>query len=205
MRTRSKVLLWIAGLAATATGVFAIVLSHDAACATASAQAASDATTKAIRARCYGGTGVLTIEQVPMPAPADGELLVRVHAAGVNPLDWHYLHGKPYVMRMSSGFSRPISSAVGVDFSGTVEAVGSAVREFKPGDAVFGAGNGAFAEYVVVREAGSVVRKPENISFEEAASVPIAAITALQAVRDSGQVTAGKRVLINGASGGVGT
>ncbi len=205
MRTRSKVLLGLTGSLAAVTGIFALVLSHDAPCPTVDAQPAAGGTVKALRAYCYGGTAALEIEHVPKPVPADGEMLVRVHAAGVNPLDWHFLHGKPYVMRMSSGFGKPSEATVGVDFSGTVEAVGPAVSEFKPGDAIFGAGNGAFAEYIVVREAGSVTHKPANVSFEETAAVPIAAITALQAVRDHGKVTAGSRVLINGASGGVGT
>jgi NADPH:quinone reductase-like Zn-dependent oxidoreductase len=159
----------------------------------------------AVRAHCYGDTAALSLERVPIPVPADDELLVRVHAAGVNPLDWHYLHGKPYVMRLSSGLGRPDSPGVGVDFAGTVEATGARVRDFKPGDAVFGMRRGAFAEYLVVREDGAVARMPDTVDFEDAAAVPIAAITALQAVRDAGKVSAGTLVLVNGASGGVGS
>ncbi|MEZ0471646.1 NAD(P)-dependent alcohol dehydrogenase [Luteimonas salinilitoris] len=186
-------------------GVLAVALRHDAACPPASALPEGATPMQAIRARCYGSVEVLAFEQVARPEPADDELLVRVHAAGVNPLDWHYMQGKPYVMRFSSGIGRPDDSRVGVDFAGTVEAVGRSVQRFKPGDAVFGGRNGAFAEYLVVKESGSVVHKPASVSFEQAAAAPVAAVTALQAVRDAGQVQPGQRVLINGASGGVGT
>jgi NADPH:quinone reductase-like Zn-dependent oxidoreductase len=124
----------------------------------------------------------------------------------VNPLDWHFIEGTPYVMRpMGVGLRKPKDTRLGVDFAGTVEAVGKNVTKFKPGDEVFGGRTGAFAEYVCVREARAVAAKPANITFEQAASVPIAAITALQAVRDKGKVQPGQKVLINGASGGVGT
>ena len=208
MRRRNKVVLGIAGLLVAGAVAFALVLSHDAPCP-APAQAADvqvgAGSMRAVRAHCYGDSSVLAIEQVPMPVPAADELLVRVHAAGVNPLDWHYLHGKPYVMRLSSGIGRPARSAVGVDFAGTVEAVGSAVRDYRPGDAVFGIRAGAFSEYLTVRETGTLARIPDGIGFDQAAAVPIAAVTALQAVRDAGRVGPGTRVLVNGASGGVGT
>lgn len=205
MRRRTKVLLGLGGLLLATGAVLAVVLSHDAPCPGPAEGATSATSMLAVRAHCYGGTDAMAFERVPVPVPADDELLVRVHAAGINPLDWHYLHGKPYVMRLSSGIGRPGDPRVGVDFAGTVTAVGPAVRDFKSGDAVFGARSGAFAEYLVVREGGSVVRKPDNVDFEQAAAVPIAAITALQAVRDAGQVGPGTRVLINGASGGVGS
>ncbi|NZA27148.1 NAD(P)-dependent alcohol dehydrogenase [Luteimonas sp. SJ-92] len=160
---------------------------------------------QAVRAHCYGSVEVLALERVARPAPGDDELLVRVHAAGVNPLDWHYMQGKPYFMRFFSGIGRPEDARAGVDFAGTVEAVGRDVRRFKPGDAVFGGRSGAFAEYLVVKEGGTVAHKPAGMSFEEAAAIPVAAVTALQAVRDAGQVQSGQRVLVNGASGGVGT
>jgi NADPH:quinone reductase-like Zn-dependent oxidoreductase len=160
---------------------------------------------KAIVYRCYGGPAVLQLESTPRPSPADDEVLVRIHAAAVNPLDWHYMRGTPYLMRLSSGIGAPKDNRMGVDFSGTVEAVGAQVTRFKPGDAVFGGGSGAFAEYLTIREDRTLAHKPDNISFEEAASVPIAAITALQALSDHGQLKPGQRVLINGASGGVGT
>ena len=152
----------------------------------------------------YGQADVLKLEDVEKPVPAADEVLVKVRAAAVNPLDWHYMRGTPYFMRMQTGLRRPKVIRLGVDFAGTVEATGSDVTQFKPGDAVFGGRTGAFAQYVSVRQ-DRVVPKPDNLSFEQAASVPIAAITALQALRDKGEVQPGQKVLINGASGGVGT
>ncbi|HET6628365.1 MAG TPA: NAD(P)-dependent alcohol dehydrogenase [Woeseiaceae bacterium] len=160
---------------------------------------------KAILYCDYGSADVLKLEDIEKPAPGDGELLVRVRAASVNPLDWHYMRGTPYLIRLDSGLRKPEELRLGVDFSGTVEAVGRNVTRFKPGDDVFGGRTGAFGEYVVVREDRAVVRKPPGVSFEQAAAVPIAALTALQALRDVGQVQPGQKVLINGASGGVGT
>jgi NADPH:quinone reductase-like Zn-dependent oxidoreductase len=122
----------------------------------------------------------------------------------VNPLDSHFMRGEPRVMRLGAGIGAPKDPIMGVDFAGTVEAVGPQVTRFKIGDAVFGGANGSLAEYVVVREA-RVVAKPENATFEEAAALPIAAVSALQALRDRGQLKSGQKVLINGASGGVGT
>lgn len=206
MKRRYKVLLSIGGLAVVGVGVLAGALAYSEDCpASAAASVQGDASMQAILSHCYGSPEHLTLERVARPVPADDELLVRVHAAGLNPLDWHQSHGEPYVMRLSTGFGRPSEPAMGVDFAGTVEAVGAAVTKFKPGDEVFGGRNGAFAEYVVVRESRNVVLKPANVSFEEAAAVPIAATTALQALRDAGGVEAGERVLINGASGGVGS
>lgn len=152
----------------------------------------------------YGSPEVLKLEAVEMPVAAGDQVLVKVHAASVNPLDYHYMRGTPFVMRLDGGVRRPKTTRLGVDFAGTVEAVGPDVRELEPGDQVFGGRTGAFAEYVVASE-GRLVRKPENISFEQAAAVPIAGVTALQALRDKAQVKPGQRVLINGASGGVGT
>lgn len=205
MRRSRKLLLAVSALFAVGVASLALVLSHDASCPTQAAPAVDGEGMLAIRAHCYGGSEVLRLERVPRPVPGEDELLVQVHAAGVNPLDWHYLHGKPYVMRLSSGIGRPKSAAVGVDFAGTVQAVGSAVRDFRPGDAVFGSRRGAFAEYLVVRERGSVARLPDAVDFEQGAALPIAALTALQALRDAGQVGPGTRVLVNGASGGVGS
>ncbi len=152
----------------------------------------------------YGAPEVLTLEDVEKPTPADGQVLVRVRAAAVNPLELHYMRGTPYVMRLDTGLRRPKDLRLGVDFAGVVEAVGANVTKLKPGDEVFGGRNGALAEYVVVAER-SVVVKPENVTFEQAAAVPVAAVTALQAVRDHGHLQPGQTVLINGASGGVGT
>src|SRR5262245_31441815 len=152
----------------------------------------------------YGSPDVLKLEEIEKPTPADDQILVRVRAVSVNPLDWHFMRGTPYIMRLGAGLRKPEVTQLGVDFSGTVEAVGKNVTQFKPGDNVFGGKTGAFAQYVIARER-NMVAKPANISFEQAASVPIAALTALQAVRDTGKVKAGQRVLVNGASGGVGT
>jgi NADPH:quinone reductase-like Zn-dependent oxidoreductase len=135
----------------------------------------------------------------------DDQVLVKVHAAAVNPLDWHYMRGSPYIMRLGTGLGAPDEPRLGVDFAGTVESVGKDVTRFKPGDAVFGGRTGAFAEFVTVREERALALKPANITFEQAAAVPIAAITALQGLRDKGRLQAGQKVLINGASGGVGT
>jgi NADPH:quinone reductase-like Zn-dependent oxidoreductase len=155
---------------------------------------------------CDYGVPNLKFQEIEKPTPADDQLLVKVRAASVNPLDWHFVEGTPYFMRlMGVGLRKPKDTRLGVDFAGTVEAVGKNVTKFKPGDEVFGGRTGAFAEYVCVREARAVALKPANITFEQAASVPIAAITALQGVRDKGKVQPGQKVLINGASGGVGT
>lgn len=159
---------------------------------------------RAVVRHAYGGPEVLRVEAVEKPVPTDDQLRIRVHAASINPLDWHYLRGAPYLMRLDSGLTRPTSPRLGVDFAGTVEAVGRNVSGFKPGDEVFGGRNGALAEYVCVSPR-AVVAKPANVTFEQAAAVPIAAVTALQGLRDRGKLRAGEKVLINGASGGVGT
>ena len=155
---------------------------------------------------CDYGLNNLKLEQIEKPMPTDDQLLVRVHAASLNPYDWHFVEGTPYVMRaMGVGLRKPKDTRLGVDFAGTVEAVGKNVTQFKPGDEVFGGRGGAFAEYVCPRATRAVAMKPANVSFEEAAAVNIAGITALQGLRDKGKVQAGQKVLINGASGGVGT
>jgi NADPH:quinone reductase-like Zn-dependent oxidoreductase len=160
---------------------------------------------KAIVYRCYGGPEVLKFEDVEKPALADNKVLIRVHAASLNPLDWHYMRGLPYILRLGAGVGAPEDDTMGVDFAGTVEAVGTNVRRFKPGDDVFGMKGGAFGEYVSVAEDRALALKPANLTFEQAAAVPIAANTALQALRDKGRIHTGEKVLINGASGGVGT
>jgi NADPH:quinone reductase-like Zn-dependent oxidoreductase len=155
---------------------------------------------------CDYGVPNLKFQEIEKPTPADDQLLVKVRAASVNPLDWHFIEGTPYIMRaMGVGMRKPKDTRLGVDFAGTVEAVGKNVTKFKPGDEVFGGRTGAFAEYVCVREARAVTSKPVSITFEQAAAVPIAGITALQGLRDKGKVQPGQKVLINGASGGVGT
>src|SRR5438445_3315187 len=155
---------------------------------------------------CDYGLANLKLEEVEKPVPNDDQLLVRVRAASVNPYDWHFVEGTPKILRMMGvGMRKPKDTRVGVDFAGTVEAVGKNVTQFKPGDEVFGGRGGAFAEYVCPRANRAVALKPANVTFEQAASVNIAGITALQAIRDKGKVQAGQKVLINGASGGVGT
>ena len=190
---------------AVAISSLALVLSHTSACGPAPAVSDETELMKAIVYRCYGSPDVLEFEDVEKPTPADNEVLVKVHAASVNPLDWHYMRGSPYLMRLGTGLGAPKDSRLGVDFAGTVEAVGKNVTRFKPGDEVFGGRSGAFAEYVIVPDDRALALKPSNVTFEQAASAPIAAITALQALRDKGQLKPGQKVLINGASGGVGT
>ena len=191
----------LAALLIVAVIALAVAISHDSACPTTPSPARAAGTTpmKAAVYRCYGPPEVVKIEAVAKPVPSDEEVLVKVHAAGINPLDWHYMRGVPYIMRLDTG-SAPKDQRLGVDFAGTVEAVGKNVTSFKPGDEVFGARNGAFAQYVVVNAARNVQIKPARITFEQAAGVPIAAVTALQALRDKGELEEGQKVLINGAS-----
>jgi NADPH:quinone reductase-like Zn-dependent oxidoreductase len=205
MKLRYKVLSAVLVFGAATVLGLALTISHNSPCAAAQPPPAGTPLMKAIVYRCYGSPDVLRLEDIAQPLPADKQLLVKVHAASVNPLDWHYMRGEPYVMRAGVGIGVPDSIHMGVDFSGTVVSVGKDVTRFKPGDEVFGGRTGAFGEYVSVDETGSVAFKPTNITFEQAAAVPIAAVTALQALRDKGKVQAGQTVLINGASGGVGT
>jgi NADPH:quinone reductase-like Zn-dependent oxidoreductase len=161
---------------------------------------------KAVVYTDYGSPDVLKIRDIKKPVPNDDQVLIKVRAASINPLDWHYMEGTPYIMRaFGVGLRKPKDPRLGVDMAGQVEAVGKNVTQFKTGDEVFGARDGAFAEYVSARADRAIALKPGNITFEQAASVPIAAITALQGLRDKGHVSPGKKVLINGASGGVGT
>jgi len=187
VKLRYKILNVILIVVAVGVVSLAFSLSHDSPCGAAPSLPANAKLMKAIVYRCYGSPDVLRFEDVEKPTPADDQLLVKVHAASVNPLDWHYMRGTPYLVRTDSGFGKPTDPRLGVDFAGTVEAVGKNVKRFKPG------------------EERAVVLKPGNVTFEQAASVPIAGITALQALRDKGQIHPGQKVLINGASGGVGT
>jgi NADPH:quinone reductase-like Zn-dependent oxidoreductase len=205
MARRYKITGIILILVAVALVSLALVVSHDSPCGPAPAPPAGSKLMKAIVYRCYGSPDVLKFENIAKPTAADNEVLVRVRAASVNPFDWHYMRGTPYIVRMDSGFGKPENPRLGVDFAGTVEAVGKDVKRFHPGDDVFGGKFGAFAQYVSVREDRALALKPANVTFEQAAAVPIAALTALQALRDSGQIRSGQKVLINGASGGVGT
>ena len=205
MTLKRKILVISLAVIAVAVTSLAVALSYTAPCPDPDAPAEGATRMKAVMQRCYGPPTVLKLESIAKPTPEPDQLLVKVHAAAVNPLDWHSVRGEPYIMRLSSGLGAPSDVSAGVDFAGTVEAVGKDVRRFKVGDAVFGARGGALAEYVVVRESRSVAHKPENLSFEQAAAIPVAAVTALQALRDKGKLKPGQKVLINGASGGVGT
>jgi NADPH:quinone reductase-like Zn-dependent oxidoreductase len=159
---------------------------------------------RAILYHRYGPPDVLRSEEAETPAARESEVLIRVHAASVNPYDWHFMRGEPYLLRLMAGLGRPKDPRLGVDLAGDVEAIGKSVTQFKPGDPVFGMGRGAFAEYACAAES-ALALKPENVTFEQAASVGIAGLTALQGLRDKGHVRAGQRVLINGAAGGVGS
>jgi NADPH:quinone reductase-like Zn-dependent oxidoreductase len=165
---------------------------------------ARESTMKAIVQRRYGSPDVLQLREVDEPAVGDDEVLVSVHAAAVNIGDWHLLRGVPYVIRLVAGLRRPRREIPGIDIAGRVEAVGPKVRQLRPGDEVFGWGKGAFAEYARAAE-NALLPRPANLTPEQSAAVGDSAFTALAAVRDQGQVQPGDKVLINGASGGVGT
>ena len=158
---------------------------------------------KAILHQRYGRPDVLELRDVDKPAIGEDQVLVRVHASSVNPVEWYGVSG-PYFARLGNGMRRPKDETVGADLAGTVEAVGRNVTSLRPGDEVFGVSGGSWAEYTIARE-DRLAKKPSNLSFEEAAAVPVAAVTALQALRDKAQVKPGQKVLVNGASGGVGT
>jgi NADPH:quinone reductase-like Zn-dependent oxidoreductase len=170
---------------------------------TATPATAQPGTMKAIVHERYGRPGVLELREVDKPVIEEHQVLVRVHASSVNPVEWYGVTG-PYFARIGNGLRRPKDPTVGGDLAGRIEAVGGAVKEFQPGDEVFGTSGGSWAEYAAARP-DRLARKPANLSFDEAAAVPVAAITALQALRDKGRVQPGQKVLINGASGGVGT
>ncbi|MFN3334812.1 MAG: NAD(P)-dependent alcohol dehydrogenase [Caldilinea sp.] len=163
---------------------------------------------KAIVYTQYGSPDVLKLQEVAKPEPKEGEVLVKIHAASVNALDWHLLTADIFLVRFGEGLFKPKRNRLGADLAGRVEAMGSGVTQFKPGDAVYGDiepfGSGAFAEYAVM-PAKALAPKPADLTFAEAATLPIAGLTALQGLRDVGKIQAGQRVLINGASGGVGT
>jgi NADPH:quinone reductase-like Zn-dependent oxidoreductase len=159
---------------------------------------------QAIVFRRYGSPDVLELTEIDTPVPADDQVLVKVHAASVNPLDWHNMRGVPSLVRLGGGLTKPKNTCLGADVAGRVEAVGKDVAGLQPGDDVFGMSIKTLAEYVCVAVDG-VVPKPDNITFEQASAVPVAALTALQGLRDKGQVKPGQKVLVNGASGGVGT
>ena len=159
---------------------------------------------KAIVYTQYGPPEVLRLEDVPKPEPGDREVLIEIRAASVNPIDWHFMRGTPYVMRLGSGLRSPAVTRLGIDVAGRIEAVGAKVTRLRPGDEVFGSCRGAFAQFACAPERG-LVRKPANLTFEQAAAAPVAALSALQGLRDRGRVEKGQKVLVNGAAGGVGT
>jgi NADPH:quinone reductase-like Zn-dependent oxidoreductase len=159
---------------------------------------------KAIVYYNYGSPDVLRREEIEKPAAGNNQVLIKVRAASINPYDWHLMRGMPYIVRIPTGLRTPKNPRLGADVAGQVEAVGSNVTQFKPGDGVFGMCQGAFAEYVCASES-AVAMKPDNLTFEQAAAVPMAGFTALQGLRDKGKIQPGQRALINGAAGGVGT
>ena len=159
---------------------------------------------KAIVFAKYGSPDVLQLKEVEKPVPQDNEVLIKIYASSVNPFDWRTMRAKPFFIRLQEGLLKPKNKRLGADFAGQIEAVGRKVKQFQPGDKVFGICSGAFAEYVCVNK-DEIALKPAGATFEEAAALPIAAITALQGLRDKGQLQPGQQVLINGASGGVGT
>jgi NADPH:quinone reductase-like Zn-dependent oxidoreductase len=205
MKLRYRILLSGVGVLAVAAVAGAFVLAYTAPCGEAELPPAGAERMKAVVQLCYGSADVLKTVEVAKPMPDENQVLVRVRAASINPADWHELTGEPYFVRSTMGIGAPTRTRFGTDYAGVVEAVGSNVTKFKPGDEVFGARSGSMAEYVVALADRSIVPKPANITFEQAAAIPIAAITALQGLRDHGGLQPGQKVLINGASGGVGT
>ncbi|MDJ0710621.1 MAG: NAD(P)-dependent alcohol dehydrogenase [Woeseiaceae bacterium] len=205
MKLRYKITNGIVAILGVATLALAGTLSYTSECTPAPDVAAGADTMKAVVSRCYGGPDALEFLDVEKPKPGPKDVIVKVAAAAVNPLDYHYMRGSPYLMRLSGGIGKPSDPRMGVDFAGVVVEVGDDVTRYAVGDEVFGGRSGAFAEYLVIPEDRAIATKPENVSFDEAAAIPVAAITALQALRDHGRLAPGEKVLVNGASGGVGT
>jgi NADPH:quinone reductase-like Zn-dependent oxidoreductase len=205
VKLRYKILSGVGAVLLLGIATLMIATSYDSPCPAPSATVAGADTMRAVMHRCYGVPGGISVENIARPVPGDGQMLIKVRASSVNPAEWYGISGQPYLIRLDSGIGAPERSRVGFDMAGVVEAVGPNVTTFKPGDEVFGGVGGALAEYVIAREKGAVVHKPASLSFEEAAGIPIAAITALQGLRDHGHLAAGQKVLINGASGGVGS
>lgn len=202
---RRKIGLSVLGILVVGIAGLAIAMSYDSACGPAPAIAAGATTMQAVMHRCYGPPEVLSLEDIEKPVPAENQILIKVHAASINPVEWHSVRGVPYMMRLGAGLGAPKNARIGIDFSGTVEAVGKDVTRFKPGDEIFGGKSGALAQYMVATATGSIAPKPARISHEQAAGVYVAGLTSLQTLRDRAGVKPGQKVLINGASGGVGT
>lgn len=205
LKLRYKIGGGILAVLVIAIAALAVYISYDSDCEPVPVAADGAATMKAVLRTCYGSTDVLQYADVEKPVAGDGEVLVKIHAAGINPLDVHFMTGSPYLMRLMSGTGKPDDIRLGRDFAGVVEAVGPGVTRFAVGDRVYGGWDGAFAEYLAMPENRGIAMIPDNTRFEEAASLPIAAVTALQSLRDYGHLESGEKVLINGASGGVGT
>ena len=200
-----RILAAVVSLVAVGLLVLALLISHTEECPPPMQSSVDKTGFTTVTYRCYGSPDNLVFEEQEIPAPTGEQVLIRVKAASVNPLDWHYMRGSPYLMRLGSGLGAPKNHRMGVDFAGVVEAAGPDVSSFKPGDRVFGGASGAFGEYVLAEQDSAIVVLPDGVTFQQAAALPIAAVTALQALRDKGRVAAGDKVLINGASGGVGT
>ena len=205
MRRRTKILGSVLLVLIAGVSALAIAVSHNSPCVAAPPLQTGAASMKAVVYRCYGPPEVAKLETVTKPVPGTNDILVKVRAASVNPLDSHLLRGEPYLIRALTGWGVPTDTQLQGDFAGTVEAVGTNVRRFKPGDRVFGGAGGAFADYVITSADAWVEQMPPSLSFEQAAAIPTAGLTALQALRNYGQVQPGQRVLVNGAAGGVGT
>ena len=204
MKLGKKILLGVAGVFALSVAALMTITAYDSPCPAASPADAGANTMQALTTRCYGVDN-LRLERIEKPVPGDDQVLIRIHAAAINPAEWYRINGQPYLVRLEGGIGKPKGKRAGYDMAGVVEAVGAKVTRFKVGDEVFGGAGGALAEYALAREQGGIVLKPANLSFAEAAGIPIAAITALQGLRDNGHIKPGQRVLVNGASGGVGT
>lgn len=205
MVRRRKILAIIGAVLALGLASLLVAISHTSACKAPPVQTAPGAAMKAMVNRCYGPPTVATLEQLDRPQLAPDRVLVKVATASVNPVDLHFLSGEPYFIRLGSGLGAPKDVHMGIDFAGTVEAAGTQVTQFKPGDRVFGGAYGSFGEYVTVRAQGAIAPLADRTSFDQAAAMPVAGVTALQALRDQGKLRSGQTVLINGASGGVGT
>ena len=197
--------LAIAGLIALAVIALVIAVSYTADCPAPVQLQSRENTMMGVFRPCYGSPDVLQYSRSKIPIAAQNQVLVKVAAASLNPLDAHFMRGSPYMLRLFTGIGAPGNRGIGRDFAGTVVAVGDGVTALQPGDRIFGGAGHAFSEYLVRDVTGSVARIPDTVSFEQAAGVPIAGVTALQALRDHGKLESGQRVLINGASGGVGT
>lgn len=205
MKLRYKITNGVLAVLGLAIFALAITISYTSDCPIPEDIAAGTDTMKAVVSHCYGGPETLEYTDVARPQAGPKDVIVKVHSAALNPLDYHYMRGSPYVLRLFAGIGSPDDHKVGVDFAGVVVETGDEVTRFSAGDSVFGGRGGAFAEYLTIPEDRAIAKKPDSVSFDEAAAIPIAAVTALQALRDHGHIAAGEKILINGASGGVGT